>query len=285
MPDVVLATCADLPAGDEDAAELTAALVRRGVDVRWQVWTDPSARWDDATVVIRSTWDYHDDVERFLRWVGTLPSVCNSSDVIGWNTDKRYLDDLARAGVPTVPSRFAAPGQDVEVPDGEFVVKPSVGAGSRGAGRFGPGRRDDALAHAASLHEAGRTVLVQPFMTGVDAQGETALLYFDGRFSHAIRKGVMLPPDSSHPVSGGSLFVPENITAREPDPAQLEVGDAALAAVRDRFGDDQLYARVDLLPGPDGPVVTELELTEPSMFLGYADGAADRFAEAIAARA
>jgi hypothetical protein len=78
--------------------------------------------------------------------------------------------------------------------------------------------------------------------------------------------------------------VDENIATRAATAAERAVGEAALAVVRDRFGSDQLYARVDLLPGPDGPVVVELELTEPSLFLQYGPDSAERFAAAIAAR-
>ncbi len=289
MLDVLLATCVDLPEGDEDAGALLPALTDRGVAARWAAWTDPDVDWGAALVVLRSTWDYTRDRERFLQWVHGLPRVCNAADVVAWNTDKSYLGDLAGAGVPVVPSAFAAPGDTVVLPDAaQFVVKPSVGAGSRGVGRFTAERHAAAYDHAAGLHAAGRTALVQPYLDGVDTAGETALVYLDGRFSHAVRKGPMLQADAAHDVAGAALYIEENITAREPQPAERAVGDAVLAAVRDRFGADLLYTRVDLLPTADGPVVVELELTEPSLFLGYGAPGTDpvaRLADAIAARA
>jgi len=110
------------------------------------------------------------------------------------------------------------------------------------------------------------------------------LIYVDGVFSHAVRKGAMLPEGVAHPVDGHDLYVEERITPATPTDAELRVGDHAIAFVADRFGGPLLYARVDLLPSAAGPVVVELELTEPSLFLGYALGAADRFAAAIARR-
>jgi glutathione synthase/RimK-type ligase-like ATP-grasp enzyme len=290
MPAVLLATCAELPDGDEDGAVLLNALAAHGVSARWAVWTDVAVDWSAGLVVLRSTWDYTHDRAAFLRWVDALPAVANDADVVRWNTDKVYLADLAAAGVPTVATSLARPGEQVSFPDafGEFVVKPSVGAGSRGVGRFTADRTAAAAEHAAQLHAAGRTVLVQPYLGQVDSAGETALIYIEGRFSHAVRKGPMLAAGAAHAVQGGSLFIEENITARTPEAAELDVGAAALAAVRDRFGADQLYARVDLLPSPTGPVVVELELTEPSLFLQYgAEGEqpAAAFAAAIAARA
>ena len=206
--------------------------------------------------------------------------------MIAWNTDKTYLLELAAADVPIVPTVVARPGEEAALPDaGEFVVKPSVGAGSRGAGRFAPEASDAARDHVATLHAAGRTVLVQPYLGDVDEVGETALIYIAGVFSHAIVKGAMLPADTVHPHRFGPLYVEERISERTPSAAELAVGSHALNAVRGRYGHDLLYVRVDLLPGPDGPVLVELELTEPSLFLGYGEGAADRFAAAIAAEA
>ena len=290
MPAVLLATCAELPDGDEDGAILLDALAARGVSARWAVWTDPDVDWAAGLVVLRSTWDYTHDRAAFLRWVDSLPAVANDAEVVRWNTDKVYLADLAAAGVPSVATVLIAPGEPVNLPAEieEFVVKPSVGAGSRGVGRFTADRGAAVAEHVAQLHAAGRTALVQPYLDAVDAAGETALIYLDGRFSHAVRKGPMLAPSTAHAVHGESLFIEENIVARTPDPAELAVGAAVLAELRDRFGADQLYARVDLLPSPAGPVVVELELTEPSLFLQHGGEATDpaaTFATAIAARA
>lgn len=285
MRPVLLATCAAYPDGDEDAPALLAALVAHGVDARLAVWDDPAVDWTAGLNVLRSTWDYTLRRADFLAWAAAVPHLLNPADVVRWNSDKVYLHDLADAGVPITPTLSAAPGTAASFPsDGEFVVKPSVGAGSRGAGRF----TDAAAAadHAAALHDAGRTVLVQPYLADVDEAGETALVYFDGDFSHAIRKGPMLTPSTAHDLDETcGLFVEENISPRTPSTDEVAVGNDAVAALRDRFGGDLLYARIDLLPGPSGPVVVEVEVTEPTLFLGYSDGAADRFAAAIARRA
>jgi hypothetical protein len=129
-------------------------------------------------------------------------------------------------------------------------------------------------------------VLVQPYVGAVDEQGEAALIYFDGRFSHAITKGAMIPAGMAHAVDAEELFVEERIDAREATAAERTVGDQVVEFVRGRFGGDLLYTRVDLLPGADGPLLVELELVEPSLFLQDAadGGAADRFAAAVEAR-
>jgi glutathione synthase/RimK-type ligase-like ATP-grasp enzyme len=288
MPVVLLATCEELPAGDEDAQLLGDALAGCGVDGRWAVWNDPSVDWSAGLVVLRSTWDYTYDRAAFLGWIDALPRVLNGPEVVRWNTDKVYLADLVAAGVPTVDTAFAAPGEApvFAAEPAEFVVKPSVGAGSRGAGRFTADRLADARTHVEALHAAGRTAMVQPYLEAVDTAGETSLIYVDGRFSHAISKGAMLPPGVAHPVHGHELFVAERIEACAAQPAELAVGTAVMDVVRARFG-DQLYARVDLLPTEDGPLLVELELTEPSLFVQHGSGENDPaavFAAAIAAR-
>lgn len=287
MQPVLLATCAAYPDGDEDAPALLAALRDRGVDARVAVWTDPDVDWAYGVVVLRSTWDYTLRREQFLDFAASVPVLHNPAGVVRWNSDKVYLQELELAGVAITPTVVAPPGVTPRFPDaGEFVVKPSVGAGSRGAGRFAGGALDAAAAHVGALHAAGRTVLVQPYLAGVDEVGETALMYVDGRFSHAVRKGPMLTADTVHDIAETSgLFLDENITARTASAAELEVGGQVVDVLADRFGGALLYARVDLLPGPDGPVVIEVELTEPSLFLSYADAAAGRLADAIASRA
>nr|MDQ2839413.1 hypothetical protein [Actinomycetota bacterium] len=156
-----------------------------------------------------------------------------------------------------------------------------------GAGRFDAdlaGTADLADAHLQALHQAGRTAMIQPYLSGVDTAGETALIFLDGQFSHSVCKSAMLPPDSRHPVAGGDLYVAETITARQPSAAELAVADQVLTQLTGGLSEPLLYARIDLLPSPDGPLVVEAELTEPSLFLSYAEGAASRLAEAISAR-
>jgi hypothetical protein len=300
---IALATAPELPDGDGDDAPLVAALRHAGVVPRWTVWDDPSVDWAgfDLTL-IRSTWDYTFRHAQFVDWAGRVPRLVNDAAVVRWNSDKRYLLDLAGLGVPIVPTVLAEPGEPVALPErGQFVVKPSVGAGSRGAARFdaddrgSPSQSAGARDHAALLQAAGLAVLVQPYLEGVDSRGETGLLFFGGQYSHAIRKASMLPPGAAHrlgPRQAPGVFEPDRITARRASPAEIstahQVLDAAHRHLRDALGvqTPPLYARVDLLPGPHGPVLIELELIEPSLFLRYAPPESiRRLAESLAARA
>ncbi len=264
-PRIVLAGCRALPEGDGDDAELVAALRQRGLHARWLSWDDPECLRADL-VILRATWDYIDRLDEFLDWSGRIANLLNPPAVVAWNTDKRYLTDLAAAGVPTVPSRFFAPGERVTVPKGEVVVKPAIGAGSVGAQRFTDARA--AREHAAALHDAGSTALVQPYDARVQ-EGETAMVFLSGEQSHAFTKGPMLPGAGQQPVFDPSgTYAEESLTPADPDFELWDVGHAALDAAAARLNinaTDLLYARVDVIGGPDNPLLLELELVEPSL--------------------
>jgi O-ureido-D-serine cyclo-ligase len=271
---------------DEDLPPLLAALQDAGVSAEAADWDDPGVDWAAYRVaLLRSTWDYAERVTEFLAWAdrtARLTTLLNPPAVVRWNSDKHYLAELARAGVPTVPTRFVEPGERAvtaldrfltEVGPAEWVVKPSVGAGSRDAARYARGEERQASTHAARLLAAGRSVMLQPYLDQVDLHGETALIYFKGAFSHAIRKGPLLRRGSG-PTE--ALFAQEHITQRAPAAPELQVADGVLAALP--FA-PPLYARVDLIRSRDDkPCLLEIELTEPSLFFAHAPGAAARLA-------
>jgi glutathione synthase/RimK-type ligase-like ATP-grasp enzyme len=269
-----------VPDLDPDDRLLAAALAARGVDVEPAVWDAPVDWKAYDLAVLRSTWDYPPRRDAFVAWAREVPRLANPADVVAWNTDKRYLRQLAEAGVPVVPTQWIAAGDPWEPPAGhDIVIKPAVGAGSVDSGRYSPPDRELAIAQVARLVSAGRLVMVQPYLEAVDTYGESALLFLAGRFSHAVRKGPLLTgPDFG--VDG--LYREEDISPRQPSAAELAVAEQALAALP---FDNLLYARVDVVPGPDGaPLVIEVELTEPSLFFGTAEGAADRLADEILLR-
>ncbi|MEU4807239.1 hypothetical protein [Actinosynnema sp. NPDC023587] len=278
MVKVLFATCASLPAGDGDDDAVIDALAEVGVSATWSVWGSDEAA---DLVVLRSTWDYPDRLGEFLSWCSSVPALANPAVVVPWNTDKSYMVDLA-AGVPVVPTLVVSPGFS-DWPDGEFVVKPTVGAGSRGALRVAAGDRSTASAHLDSL--AG-PALVQPYQSAVDSAGETALVFFGGQYSHAFTKGAMLTPDAE--VDDSGLYVVERLSGASPTAAQRRVAEDALDAAAhllDLHRAELLYARVDLVAGHDGaPLLLELELVEPSLGFRQTDAAAPlRFASAVRA--
>ena len=290
---VALVTAIAAFALDDDLAPLSEALARAGMQPVIVAWDDPTVSWSRFDLaLLRSPWDYSERLEEFLAWaarVGEQTLLLNPLEVIRHNTDKHYLADLARHGVAVVPSVFVEPGEDATsalsgflarfADAAEFVVKPAVGAGSRDAQRHGREMQAGALAHVQRLLAERRSVLLQPYLPSVDKDGETALMFFDGLFSHAIRKGPLLQRDQG-PTR--ALFAPEKITSRKPGKDELALAEATLAALPHQA---LAYARVDLIRAADGsPRVLELELTEPSLFFAHGEGAADRFVASLLKR-
>jgi glutathione synthase/RimK-type ligase-like ATP-grasp enzyme len=279
MTRVALATCAELPDLDEDGPALRAALAVHGIEASPGVWDDGIDWAAFDLVVVRSTWDYPQRRDTFLAWAESLPRVLNDPATLRWNTDKHYLAELTDAGVPTIETAFLRQRDVFAPPSGEYVVKPAISAGSKDTARYAHGDDDRAAEHVAALQAQGRVVMVQPYLEAVDEQGETALLYLGGEYSHAIRKGPVLRRSAG--LEQG-LFAAEDISAQDPTPVQRALGDQAMAAVTERAG-PTLYGRVDVVEGADGaPLVLEVELTEPSLYLGYTEGATERLAGLIA---
>jgi glutathione synthase/RimK-type ligase-like ATP-grasp enzyme len=281
---VALVTVDAARALDEDLPPLTEAFCEIGARVELPSWDDVEVDWASYDLaLLRSTWDYTERLPEFLAWTeraARATRLFNPPDIVRWNTNKRYLHDLARAAVPIIPSHFAAPGEAVRFPDSrEWVVKPSVGAGSRGAKRFAATDRDAAQAHALQLQSQGFTALIQPYLESVDVQGETALVFYNGSYSHAFRKGPILLRQTSD-VQG--LFAQESIEPRQAAADEIAVGQLALRAVPSGV---PLYARVDLIRAGDGqPQVLELEMTEPSMYFHCGPGSAARYVQACLVR-
>lgn len=301
---IALVTYSALPELFDDDAPLLVALTARGAAPVAAVWDDPDVDWSSFDlVVVRSTWDYMERLEEFLAWaerVSEVSVLANPAPVLRWNTDKIYLRDLEERGIGVVPTKYLDPdvhneGRKIHARTpgrGQFVIKPTVSAGSVDTARYRAGDVDDrgeAMRHTRRLLSEGRAVMIQPYLMAIDDVGETALIYIGGLFSHAARKGAILEGFGS---AQSEPFMAEQMSAREASAAERAVGDAVVAALPELVevtGEADfplLYARVDLVPDDEGnPLVLEVEVTEPSLFLRLAPGSVDRFADTIVARA
>ena len=258
---------------DDDEPLALSALAGIGVSVEVLDWDDPTVEWGRFDrVVLRSVWDYPERLPQFLAWLAQVEAVSdlvNPPQMVRWNLDKFYLAELADAGVPITPTTFFRPHEETTFPDGDFVIKPAVGAGSRDAASYGAQERAVARAHIARLQAAGRAVLIQPLLRSVAKEGEWPLVFLDGRFSHAANKRVSLPRASVI----DDLFAAETTTEHAATETQVAVAQAAMDVVGARWG-TPAFARVDLVRDDSGRFcVLELELIEPSLFLPFAGAA------------
>lgn len=295
MKTLALVTAVAATGHDDDLVPLLEACADAGFHPRAVAWDDPTVNWArfDA-VLLRSPWDYTERLPGFLAWcehVDRVTHLMNPLNVVRWNTDKHYLADLATVGIPTVPTHFVEPDAEpmealsafLEAFDcAEFVVKPAVSAGARDTHRYARDQQFAAGNHVARLLDQERSVMLQPYIASVDEQGETALLYFGGRFSHAARKGAQLAAGEGArqtPMALGDILPGKATQAEE---ALAERVLAATARLR-QLDTPLSYARIDLLIDAEGqPRLLELELTEPSLFFAQAPGSAARFAGVLA---
>ena len=291
MPVVALACCrlsGEAPVSDlypdGDPEQLADALRGVGLDAVAVSWDDPDFDWASvAGVLVRSTWDSVDRPEEYSGWarrVGALTVLLNSADVIEWNLNKTYLHDLAAAGVEVVPTEWVLPGSSwVPGLDQDLVIKPSVSAGGRETAWYSHGQVERATAHVTRLFERGQTVLVQPYLASVQVPGEVDLIYIDGRYSHAVRKGPLLERDAGTQARPWERMT--SLGLAEPTDAEHALGASAIAAVTSRFG-IPTYGRVDLVElSTGGPAVLEVELIDPNLSLVDVPSAPSTLATAV----
>jgi glutathione synthase/RimK-type ligase-like ATP-grasp enzyme len=278
---VALATANGYLDEDVDLPFQLRVLRSHGVDAIAVPWDSETCDWSafDA-VVIRSTWDYSRRVDDYLAWIDHVASVAalhNPAPVVHWNSDKRYLEALQKNGITTIPTRYVSPDETVTLPSaGEFVVKPTISAGARDAARYNQSLEEEAQRHIYGLHQMGATVMIQPYLHRI-AEGERALVFLNGRFSHAMRKGPVLAELGV--VDNARVAHPE-LHSYAPTRTELDLAYEALATPPGRSS--LLFARVDLAVADDGsPIVMELELIEPNLFMAHDSGALAAFAAAV----
>ncbi|MEU4392234.1 hypothetical protein [Kribbella sp. NPDC023855] len=279
---IALANSADYAELHPHDLPLKAALEAAGLHPVAETWSDPSVDWSSYdAVLLRAVWDYHRRHLEFTEWLGQLDKagvkVLNDSDLVRWNSDKRYLLELRERGVAIVPSQVAAGACLREVVAGldgqEIVIKPTVSATAHHTVR---GTAGSAELSRAMEDLPEDVYLVQPFQPEIQTEGEWSLIFFDGEFSHAVLKR----------PAAGDYRVQDDFggTAEQLDPpaAVLTGSTEALAAANTRR--PPVYARVDGIVSAGRYLLMELELIEPYLFLPEAPEANTRLATAVANR-
>ena len=282
---IAFATSIELPSIQPDDAHLAATLERLGIEPVSCIWNDPAVDWSKfEAVLIRTIWDYFKYSRDFMAWLDRLdrlgvPTI-NDSRLLRWNSDKRYLLELARTDVAIIPTRMTGvaglPSVLASMPTPQVVVKPTVSGGAWQTlrGRVG----DTTFMQAINTLPAELDYLVQPFVREIVSAGEWSLLYFAGEFSHAVIKRPAVGDYRVQSEHGGSTV------AAQPDPATLAAAAHALAVVTTLGYEAPAYARVDGVICEGRFLLMELELIEPFLFLAEHPAAAERLAGEVARR-
>lgn len=268
-----------------DDAGLVAALRGHGIEPVACVWNDPSVDWTrfDA-LLVRTTWDYFRYYDKFLAWYDQVETlglpIANELPLLRWNSNKRYLLDLAArdvAIIPTVLARGDALAEALAAMTGQdVVIKPTVSGGAWHTmrGRVG----EAAFAELLAALPRDLDYLVQPFMPEIVAEGEWSLMFFDGHYSHAVLKKPSVGDYRVQTDFGGSAAL------TKPDPAILAAARRALEVVAALGYRDQAYVRVDGVMTRDGFRLMELEFIEPFLHFAAYPPAAEMFAAQLARR-
>jgi glutathione synthase/RimK-type ligase-like ATP-grasp enzyme len=265
-----------VPGIHPDDAHLAVSLQRLGIEPTACVWNDPDVNWShfDA-VLMRSTWDYFKHYPAFRQWLDQLPvPTINNKALLRWNSDKRYLLELAAQGIEIIPTQIVPASQLQQtlasMPAQQVVVKPTVSGTARHTAR---GRSDDvAFNQIVAQLPLEFDYLIQPYVPEVVSDGEWSLLFFDGEFSHAVIKRPAAGDYRVQSEFGGTA------QAIEPDEALIATAKRALAAAAAIGHADIAYARVDGVISQDRFLLMELEMIEPFLHFEGRHEAAERFA-------
>jgi glutathione synthase/RimK-type ligase-like ATP-grasp enzyme len=280
---IALVTCDAVPGLFEEEAQLLPLLAAEGFEARAVSWSDPHAQWNSFDlVVLRSTWDYFERFAEFERWLSRLErggvALQNPLSLVRWNTDKRYLQQLAARGVRIIPTRFVQQGDRAALVQlleeerwGQAILKPAVSGNAYRTVRIAAG---DGARHQEALDTILQSgaALVQPFVDEVLTDGEHSLFFFDGRFSHAVQK-VPRAGDFRVQVAYGST-----VRRVDPDPQLIGTALQIIAALPAA----PLYVRIDGVRREAGFALMEVEAIEPYLFLAWAPEAIPRYVAAVA---
>lgn len=277
---VLLVTCSSKPDLTASDAVLAAAIRSGGGEIRVEPWDGIAAdTLGDITVCLRSTWDYHHRPDEFRTWIRSLQaagaSLWNPAETVLANIDKRYLADLAELGIAIPPTIWLEPGVDVDPAAllrqagwERGVLKPRISATAHGTVLVGSDSTGDPV-DLDPIRAAGG--LLQCFVPEVVERGEVSLVFIAGICTHAVRKRARVGDFRVQLDFGGTAM-------REGVDRELErFGHRAL----ETFGRAWLYARVDVVETVSGPMLMELELIEPDLFLDQAPEAAERLGQSL----
>ena len=278
-------TWSGLPQGAEGERLMLPHLAAAGVETEIVDWRSSDCDFSKfSLIVLRSCWDYHLRAAEFIDWlqrVAQATPVLNPIDAVLWNHSKFYLREVEALGIEIAPTVFVNGSDSIE-PDvwheikrcPKSVVKPAISASAHKTWLF-----DSAAVSSENELKSkmeAQPFLIQQFIPEIETQGEISFIYIDGAYSHAVLKRPAAGDFRVQKEHGGSaeLFHPDS---------QLLVRANQIAATVPQVR-NALYCRIDAVARDGNLVLMELELIEPELFLGLAEGAAERFAEAIVRR-
>ncbi len=280
---IALVSCNNLPGWEIDDQPLIDSLETKGVTVHRPAWDD-DIDWEQFAIsIIRTTWDYHEQKNAFVSWCKKTPRLCNNAEIVEWNTHKSYLKTLEDQGVPIAPTTWILKNESSDIEEiinqlqtDKGFIKPQVGACASDTFRFGETELKEAQRFLnANIHQ---DMMVQPYLTNVETEGELTAVFIEDTFTHGVRK-VPVPGDYRVQDDFGASDMPHEFSTDEISQMKKVLKLVPAAS-------ELLYARFDYLRDNSGHLLlNELELVEPSLFFRHCRNSAEIFADAIVNRA
>lgn len=256
------------PTVENEDDKLLNFLINKGLKIEKVIWNDPQIKWENYDLaILKSPWDYFDLIEEFYAWLEQLRQknikLLNPIEIVKWNADKHYLQDIAKAGLKVTQSIFLKMGSQVNLSDyfqflnaEKFILKPAVSGGSKNTFKVTAANVQEIESKLQNLLKK-EDFIIQPFLTEIEEVGEWSFLFFGGKYSHALLKKAK-PGDFRVQHSHGGTIHPQNPSQHLIESAQQYV---------DQFAKGCLYARVDGAIVDNDFLLMELELIEPFLFL------------------
>lgn len=245
-------------------------------------WRNEKVNWSDfEAVIVRSTWDYQNDLEKFkivLEKINSVSHLENDLELMKWNMNKNYLFDLEQKGVRIVETIWekkfnseTALKYFEKLNTDEIIIKPNISANADNTFRLTKEKLYDNISELEKIFEA-KEFMVQPFLNNIVDEGEYSLFFFNGGFSHSVLKKPKEKDFRVQEEHGGDI---------QPITAPAEIVLVAENIIKKLFT-IPLYGRVDLVRTKNNEfALMELELIEPSLYLNKDEKSPFRFAKAF----
>lgn len=256
-------------------------LQQKGLNIQRNAWSDETIDWTQFDcIVLKAPWDYVEKPIQFYQWLDEMAlqniPLLNPADIVKWNCDKHYLKEIADAGLRVIPSAFIERGEHFNSADhfeafdtDTLIVKPCISGSSKNT--FLVGKDDAESAGTINTLLQKEAMMVQPFIPHIKEEGEWALLFFGGKFSHALVKTPANGDFRCQQQFGGS------VQATRPTAALLQAATEYVS----KFAKGCLYARVDGLVVDNVFYLMELELVDPVLFLAVQPGSEENYYAAL----
>lgn len=261
---------------------LKAALEEKGVVVERTNWDNKNYDFTKTdAVVFRTIWDYFERYTEFSTWVkqiSKVTTVINPLSLVEWNIDKHYLIDLQKKSLPIVETVFVDKGNFKSLNSicttkgwGNIVIKPAVS----GAAFLTYKIKESEILTNENLFKklvAERDMLVQQFQETIISKGEASLMVFNGKYTHAILKCVKEGDFRVQDDFGGTVH------PYTPTQTEILLAEQTFAICNPT----PAYGRLDIVWDKQGnPLISELEIFEPELWLRNKPEAATDFTEGI----